>query len=66
MINTRKLWDKLKLDKQYTQVIGDKIKKYQIEFEIRYIRSARRGCKKIDYRMAREDWELILTDLEVV
>lgn len=64
MMGTRNLWDKLSSKRNYSSFVGNKVKKYDIDFKIKYISGAYRGPKRIDFRMDKKDWDLIVGDLK--
>ena len=64
MINTRELWDKLETKRQYVSFVGKVIKQYGIDFNIEYDKGTYRGNRKIDFKMDKQDWELIVGDLK--
>lgn len=63
MIGTRRLWDKLENVPQYSYFVDNRIRKYGIDFRIRYIKSPT-GIGKIDFLMDKKDWEIILEELK--
>ncbi len=43
MMGTRNLWDKLSSKRNYSSFVGNKVKKYDIDFKIKYINGTHRG-----------------------
>lgn len=64
MISTRELWDKLETKRPYVSFVGKVIKQYGIDFNIEYDKGTYRGNRKIDFKMDKQDWELIVGDLK--
>ena len=63
MMGTRRLWDAMENVPQYSYFVDNRIKRYGIDFKIRYNKSPT-GMGKIDFLMDKKDWGIILEELK--